>query len=159
MGRQGGVARFFVGWNDMKRRSVVAALTIAFVVAFAFAIPSRADDAKPAAAPAAAGDAPPDLGANGPASAPTGKEQAKPSQAQFDEGKRIFQNRCARCHGWNMVNLGSIAFDLRQFPHDDAVRFFHSVRYGKNSMPVWKEILSTQEIADVWAYVRMGGKM
>jgi mono/diheme cytochrome c family protein len=58
-----------------------------------------------------------------------------------------------------MVNLGSISFDLRKFPPDDAVRFFHSVRYGKNAMPVWKEILSTEDIAAVWAYVRTGGKM
>ncbi len=58
-----------------------------------------------------------------------------------------------------MVNLGSIAFDLRQFPHNDAVRFFHDVRYGKKAMPTWKEILSTEDIANVWAYVRTGGKM
>jgi len=58
-----------------------------------------------------------------------------------------------------MVNLGSISFDLRKFPHDDAVRFFHSVRYGKNAMPVWKDILSEEEVENVWAYVRTGGKM
>lgn len=147
-------ASFFIG--------VAAGLLAAVAV-----IPlSRADDAKPA--PAAAAPAtnipdanliPSDLGPNGPTSQPTGKEWPKPSQAQFDEGKRIFQNRCARCHGWNMVNLGSIAFDLRQFPHNDAVRFFHDVRYGKKAMPTWKEILSTEDIANVWAYVRTGGKM
>jgi len=140
-------------------------ITAAFGVAIAFAVvtTSRADDAAPAsaAAPAAATTnfIPPDLGPNGPATAPTGKEQPKPTQAEFDAGKHLYQNRCARCHGWNMVNLGSISFDLRQFPHDDAVRFFHSARYGKNAMPVWKDILSTEEIASVWAYVRTGGKM
>jgi mono/diheme cytochrome c family protein len=145
----------------MKHRFVIAAFGIATAIAFAFVTASRADDAAPAAAAAATATAaiPPDLGANGPASAPTGKEPAKPTQAEFDAGKRLFQNRCARCHGWNMVNLGSISFDLRQFPHDDAVRFFHSVRYGKNAMPVWKDILTTEEIAGVWAYVRTGGKM
>lgn len=148
---------------------------IAFVLTLACAPLSRADEAKPAAAatpaatPAAAPAAPanlpnanlipPDLGPNGPTSHPTGKEWPKPSEAQFDEGKRIFQNRCARCHGWNMVNLGSLSFDLRQFPHDDAVRFFHDVRYGKNAMPAWHDILTTEEMADVWAYVRTGGKL
>ena len=102
---------------------------------------------------------PPDQGAGGPTTAPTGKEWPKPTQAQFDEGKRVFQNRCARCHGWNMVNLGSIAFDLRQFPHDDAVRFFHDVRYGKNAMPAWKGILTEEDFANVWSYVRTGGKL
>ncbi len=143
--------------------SFLYSAALAVLLSIALTPASRADDTKPvapvAAAAAAPDQIPPDLGPNGPASAPTGKEWPKPTQAQFDEGKRIFQNRCARCHGWNMVNLGSIAFDLRQFPHDDAVRFFHDVRYGKKAMPVWKDILSTQEIADVWAYVRMGGKM
>jgi mono/diheme cytochrome c family protein len=149
----------------MKSYVVLAALSLSLSVAITPG--SRADDNKPAAPTNAAVTPnipnadliPPDLGPKGPASAPTGKQWPKPSQAQFDEGKRIFQNRCARCHGWNMVNLGSIAFDLRQFPPDDAVRFFHSVRYGKKSMPVWKDILSTEEIADIWAYVRTGGKL
>ena len=149
----------------MKSYVVLAALSLSLGVAVAPL--SRADDAKPAAPGNAAATPkipnadliPPDLGPQGPASAPTGKEWPKPTPAQFDEGKRIFGNRCARCHGWNMVNLGSIAFDLREFPHDDAVRFFHSVRYGKNAMPVWKDILSTEEIANVWAYVRTGGNL
>jgi mono/diheme cytochrome c family protein len=165
-GRPAWAARFF-GGSEMKARFLVVGL----LAGLAFIPVSRADDAKPPAQAAATAPAapasnipnanliPPDLGANGPTSQPTGKEWPKPSEAQFDEGKRIFQNRCARCHGWNMVNLGSIAFDLRQFPHDDAVRFFHDVRYGKKAMPSWKEILSTEEIADIWAYVRIGGKL
>jgi len=142
----------------MKSRLLLVGLGLLACVAFIPA--SRADDAKAAAANIPNADLiPPDAGEAGPASAPTGKEWPKPSQAQFDEGKRVFQNRCARCHGWNMVNLGSIAFDLRQFPHDDATRFFHDVRYGKKAMPAWKGILSEEDIADVWSYVRMGGKM
>jgi mono/diheme cytochrome c family protein len=125
-------------------------LAAAFGVLLSLAFPHlvRADDAAP-------GKLPPE----NVLSAPTGKEEPKPTQAQFDEGKRIFQNRCARCHGWNMVNLGSIAFDLRQFPHDDRVRFFHSVTYGKKAMPTWKDILTQEDIANIWAYVRTGGQM
>lgn len=109
----------------------------------------RADDAKPAA----------QLPPENVELVLTGKEEPKPTQAEFDEGKRLFQNCCARCHGWNMINLGSISFDLRQFPRDDRVRFFHSVTYGKKSMPVWKDILTQQDIGEIWAYVRTGGKM
>ena len=138
----------------MKFRLALMAVALAF--AFSLSTASRADDAKPA--DPTANLIPPDLGQGGPATAP-GKEWPKPTEAQFDEGKRIFQNRCARCHGWNMVNLGSISFDLRRFPHNDAVRFFHDVRYGKNAMPSWKEILTTEDIANIWAYVRTGGKM
>jgi cytochrome c6 len=116
-------------------------------------------DAKPAVVAAGTFVPPPDLGPKGPTTAPAGKPFPLPTEAQFDAGKRTFGNRCARCHGWNMVNLGSIAFDLRKFPHDDAVRFFHDVRYGKNAMPAWKGILTEKEIEAVWAYVRTGGKM
>ncbi len=90
---------------------------------------------------------------------PDGAVEPPPTKELFDAGKRTFGNRCARCHGWNMVNLGSISFDLRKFPHDDRARFFHSVTNGKNAMPAWKDILSQQEIESVWAYVRTGGKM
>jgi mono/diheme cytochrome c family protein len=97
----------------------------------------RADDAAPAA----------------------GGVEAPPTQALFDAGKRTFGNRCARCHGWNMVNLGSISFDLRKFPPNDRARFMNSVHNGKNAMPAWKGILTEDEIEGVWAYVRTGGKM
>lgn len=117
-----------------------------FAAAFAFSTLSHADDANKLP--------PEDI-----KSAPTGKAEPPPSQAEFDEGKQLFQNRCARCHGWNMVNLGSIAFDLRQFPRDDRVRFFHSVTYGLRAMPVWKDILTQAEIGKIWAYVRSGGKL
>lgn len=91
--------------------------------------------------------------------APTGQEEPPPTQAQFDAGKQLFSNRCARCHGWNMVNLGSFSFDLRKFPHNDRARFFNSVMNGKNAMPVWKDVLTKDDIENVWAYVRTGGKM
>ena len=86
-------------------------------------------------------------------------EEPPPTQAQFDAGKQLFSNRCARCHGWNMVNLGSFSFDLRKFPHNDRARFFNSVMNGKNAMPVWKDVLTKEDIENVWAYVRTGGKM
>ena len=90
---------------------------------------------------------------------PPGSPEPPPSKELFEAGKRTFGNRCARCHGWNMVNLGSIAFDLRKFPHEDRVRFMTSVHNGKNAMPAWKGVLSEDEIEGVWAYVRMGGQM
>ena len=42
--------------------------------------------------------------------------------------------------------------DLRAFP-DDNERFTTTVKQGKNSMPPWKDILSDQEITEVWAFV------
>ena len=42
--------------------------------------------------------------------------------------------------------------DLRAFPDDNA-RFTTTVKHGKNNMPPWKDILSDQEITEVWAFV------
>lgn len=145
----------------MNYRLVIAATVIGLLIGTAIVHLSFAGNAKraPTAAQLSADYVPPDLGPNGPTSDPLGKVQAPPSKATFNAGKILFGNRCARCHGWNMVNLGSIAFDLRKFPHDDEVRFFHDVRYGKQAMPAWKGILTTEEMKEAWAYVRTGGKM
>jgi mono/diheme cytochrome c family protein len=85
-------------------------------------------------------------------------EQAPPTPAEFAEGAELFSAICSHCHGPHMVNPDTVSFDLRKFPHDDAARFFNSVRNGKNSMPPWKDVLKPDEIEAIWAYVRTGGK-
>ena len=52
-----------------------------------------------------------------------------------------------------MVNLIRSA----KFPHNDEGRFLNSVRNGKNAMPPWKDVLKSDEIEAIWAYVRTGG--
>ena len=74
-------------------------------------------------------------------------------QGQADQGKVTYAKNCSHCHGPNMVNSGTITPDLRAFP-DDKTRFVTTVKNGKNGrMPPWADILSDQEIADVWAFV------
>jgi mono/diheme cytochrome c family protein len=85
-------------------------------------------------------------------------QQAPPSRAQFDKGAELFSAICSHCHGPQMVNPGTVSFDLRKFPHDDQARFMNSVRNGKNNMPPWKDVLKPDEIEALWAYVRAGGK-
>lgn len=86
-----------------------------------------------------------------PAAAP--EQQASADQAQIDEGKGIFAHNCSHCHGPNMVNSGTVAPDLRRFP-DDKTRFFSTVKLGKNGrMPPWGDLLSDDQIADLWAYM------
>ena len=54
---------------------------------------------------------------------------------------------------------GSVADNLRQFRHEDKARFMHSVIKGKNGrMPPWGDLLSREDIDDLWAYVKTGGK-
>jgi len=74
------------------------------------------------------------------------------------KGKQLYAHHCSHCHGFNMVNPGTVAYDLRQFPHNDQARFVHSVTQGKNGrMPQWGDLLKPEEIDEIWAFVKTGG--
>ncbi|MDE2377190.1 cytochrome c [Bradyrhizobium sp.] len=76
-----------------------------------------------------------------------------PVQAQIDLGKSTYASKCSHCHGPNMVNSGTITPDLRGFP-DDKTRFVTTVKNGKNNrMPPWGDILSDDDIANLWAFI------
>lgn len=79
--------------------------------------------------------------------------------AQIEAGREQFHRTCAQCHGRNMVNAGTTVYDLRKFPVDQPERFQHSVTNGKGNMPSFKDALSPEQIAILWAYVgSRGGK-
>jgi mono/diheme cytochrome c family protein len=98
-----------------------------------------------------------------PAGAEEARQTATAESPQSDaemvaKGKALYTHHCWHCHGPNMVNPGSIAFDLRQFPHEDKARFVHSVTTGKNGrMPAWGDVLSANDIDELWAYIKTGG--
>ena len=80
------------------------------------------------------------------------------SQDEIDIGHDIYGEMCARCHGENMVNAGTVTFDLRRFPKDDFARFRNSVLNGKGKgMPPWRDKISDDDLKSLWAYVRSGG--
>jgi mono/diheme cytochrome c family protein len=71
------------------------------------------------------------------------------------EGRSIYENYCATCHGEELVNTsGGVTFDLRRLRPDEHARFVHSVLNGKNQMPPWRGVLDDQQIDDIWAYIR-----
>jgi mono/diheme cytochrome c family protein len=81
------------------------------------------------------------------------QQQTAADQAQIDQGKITFAQKCSHCHGPNMVNPGTITPDLRRFP-DDKERFITTVKLGKNGkMPPWGDLLNDDQIAHLWAYV------
>jgi mono/diheme cytochrome c family protein len=85
--------------------------------------------------------------------AATPSRNAGADQAQIDQGKGIYAHNCSHCHGPNMVNGGTVAPDLRAFPHDKD-RFFTTVKQGRNGrMPPWGDVLSDDQIATLWAYL------
>jgi mono/diheme cytochrome c family protein len=80
-----------------------------------------------------------------------------PTPDQIDQGRQIYDDLCATCHGRDMVSPGLVTFDLRKFPKDDAARFRNSVLNGKGAaMPAWQGKVSDEELNLLWAYVRGG---
>lgn len=76
-----------------------------------------------------------------------------PVQAQIDHGRSTYAEKCSHCHGPNMMNSGTITPDLRAFPNDQT-RFVTTVKNGKNNkMPPWGDILSDDEIGNLWAFI------
>lgn len=76
-----------------------------------------------------------------------------PVQAQIDHGKSTYASKCSHCHGPNLMNSGTITPDLRAFP-DDKARFITTVKNGKNNkMPPWDDVLSDDEIGNLWAFI------
>jgi mono/diheme cytochrome c family protein len=91
------------------------------------------------------------------ATAAAGSERATADTDLAQAGRRLYGQNCSHCHGFNMVNPGTVSYDLRKFPLEDPDRFFHSVREGKGSMPAWKNSLTSEQIAKIWAYVQTRG--
>jgi len=82
----------------------------------------------------------------------------EPTAEQVDQGREVYEEFCAMCHGRDLVNSGGFAFDLRTFPKADFDRFRNSVLNGKGQgMPAWRDRLSDDDLSLLWAYVRSGG--
>ncbi len=83
---------------------------------------------------------------------------ARAAEGDVDQGRDTYQDLCSSCHGPDMVNSGTLSFDLRKFPKDDFARFKSSVLNGKGgAMPAWAGKISDEDLANLWAYVRSGG--
>jgi len=84
--------------------------------------------------------------------------RAEPSDAEIDQGREVYGDFCAQCHGRDMVNPGGVTVDLRKFPKDDFERFKNAVLNGKPpAMPPWRDKIGDDDLKLLWAYVRSGG--
>jgi cytochrome c55X len=83
---------------------------------------------------------------------------ADPTEAEIDQGREIYADFCAACHGRDMINPGGVTVDLRKFPKDDFERFRNAVLNGKPpAMPPWRDKVGDDDVRLLWAYVRSGG--
>jgi mono/diheme cytochrome c family protein len=79
---------------------------------------------------------------------------AEATPEQVDQGREVYAEFCATCHGQDMINPGGFAFDLRTFPKADFERFRNSVFNGKGQgMPAWRDQLSEDDLTLLWAYI------
>jgi len=87
------------------------------------------------------------------ASQTAGAQQFPPEQIKTGAG--IYAQHCATCHGERMANP-PWAIDLATFPRDSRARFIDAVTNGVRNMPPWGDVLKTDEIAALWAYLVAG---
>ena len=84
--------------------------------------------------------------------------RAEPGAAEIDQGRDVYGDFCASCHGRDMINPGGVTADLRKFPKDDFERFRNAVLNGKPpAMPPWRDKIGDEDLKVLWAYVRSGG--
>jgi hypothetical protein len=88
-----------------------------------------------------------------------GQAQAQ-TQTPFtaQQGKELYDNYCQTCHGEDMVNPGTVSYDLRKFPEGSKSRFLASVSNGKNGMPSWKSVIKPEDMERLWLYVLTRGQ-
>jgi|SRR5262249_33932277 len=79
---------------------------------------------------------------------------AMAEESAVEKGERLYAKYCATCHGDDLQNNSGVAFDLRRLSADEHPRFVNSVQNGKKAMPSWQGVLSSDQIDDLWAYIR-----
>jgi mono/diheme cytochrome c family protein len=82
-----------------------------------------------------------------------GQRSAAQDGAKIAAGETVYNTYCATCHGDNLVSSGQ-TFDLRRLTTDARPRFENSVLKGKGQMPPWQGVLSSDELDQLWHYIR-----
>src|SRR5262245_10756940 len=78
---------------------------------------------------------------------------AAQDHAKVDAGEAVYNDYCFTCHGEKLVSTGQ-TFDLRRLTANDRARFENSVLSGKNQMPPWRGVLSSEQIESLWQFIR-----
>jgi quinohemoprotein ethanol dehydrogenase len=76
-----------------------------------------------------------------------------PAQDQVGAGEQVYEEHCANCHGVKLRRTGAIP-DLKEQKADGRARFDQMVMAGRGQMPAWQGIIGSDELDQLWAYVR-----
>jgi mono/diheme cytochrome c family protein len=68
-------------------------------------------------------------------------------------GEEVYEQHCQACHGEKLRSAGAIP-DLRELRESDREKFNTMVMDGRGQMPSWQGIVSSQELDQLWAYIR-----
>jgi len=79
---------------------------------------------------------------------------AAADDAFVGKGAQVYDKYCATCHGDDLQNNSGVAFDLRRLRADEHPRFIDSVLHGKKAMPSWQGVLNSEQLDELWAYIR-----
>lgn len=74
-------------------------------------------------------------------------------EGDVEAGAAVYEENCATCHGEKLRATGA-APDLKGLGADQRAKFDMMVSQGKGQMPSWEGVLSDDEKAAVWAYIR-----
>jgi mono/diheme cytochrome c family protein len=75
------------------------------------------------------------------------------AQGAADAGAQLYEENCGECHGEQLRATGG-GPDLKKLSADERDRFDKMVDNGKGQMPAFAGVLSEDDKAAIWAYVR-----
>ncbi len=70
-----------------------------------------------------------------------------------EAGAQLYEEHCAICHGERLRPTGA-APDLKKLTADRKDFFEKTVNDGKGQMPSWNGVITDEERASIWAYIR-----
>jgi quinohemoprotein ethanol dehydrogenase len=74
-------------------------------------------------------------------------------RAMIDAGEQVYDEHCANCHGAKLRSTGAMP-DLKNQKADGRAHFDQVVMNGKNQMPSSQGVLGSNELDQLWAYIR-----
>ena len=82
---------------------------------------------------------------------------AQAQEGAVAAGEALYEEHCSTCHGERLRPTGA-APDLKNLTADDRTKFETTVWNGRGQMPAWQGMITEEERASIWAYIRSRAK-
>lgn len=74
-------------------------------------------------------------------------------EGDVEAGAAAYEENCSTCHGEKLRPTGA-APDLKLLGADQRAKYDTTVTEGRGQMPSWGGVLSDDDRAAIWAYIR-----